>query len=232
MPQLSLSFSRKASPISRGIRRPPLGRVRFPNTEGAASSLPCHHSFELERRSAGHSTNQTRKASLRAVATFSTASSPGPTLPRAIISSRARKVEEMHVLAYELGFFCQPSDLFLQDLATRMAGHLKNRVGKMVYQTVGFSMENFPVDLARQVFAMATQQPSTSRGTTTWTAETMAQLVLVFGSIFEGYHNKCVGMSKALQTPTGGGGGADRPGKAGGRARRPACPRAVRACAR
>ena len=64
----------------------------------------------------------------------------------------------MLVLASELGFFFRPAELYLQDLATRLAQHLKNRVGKMVYQTVAFSMENLPLELARQVFAMATLQ--------------------------------------------------------------------------
>ena len=73
------------------------------------------------------------------------APSPSPAKPRTITSSRERKLEAMLVLASELGFFCRPGELYLQDLATRLAQHLKNRVGKMVYQTVAFSMENFPL---------------------------------------------------------------------------------------
>ena len=129
------------------------------------------------------------------------APSPSPAKPRTITSSRERKLEAMLVLASELDFFCRPGELYLQDLATRLAQHLKNRVGKMVYQTVAFSMENFPLELARQVFAMATQQSSTSV-TTTWRVDTIHQTDLVFNSIFEGYADKCIGASKALQTPS------------------------------
>ena len=107
----------------------------------------------------------------------------------------------MHAMAHELGYFCRSASVFLQDLATLIAMHLKNRLGTMVYQTAGFSMENFPLELAYQTFAMATAQPSTSQGTTTWRIETMDQTNLVFGSIFEEFHDKCVGASKPLQSP-------------------------------
>ena len=53
-----------------------------------------------------------------------------------------------------------------------------------------------------QTFAMASMQSSTSQGTTTWRIETMDQTNLVFGSIFEEFHEKCVGASKPLQSPS------------------------------
>ena len=108
----------------------------------------------------------------------------------------------MHAMAHELGYFCRPASVFLQDLVTRIAMCLKNRLGLMVYQTVGLSTENFPLELAYQTFAMASRQPSTSRGTTTWLCETMDQTNEVFGSLFEEFHNKCVGASKPLQSPS------------------------------
>ena len=106
----------------------------------------------------------------------------------------------MHELAYELGFFCAPATTFMVDLASKIAVHLKNRSGKVVYQSAAFSMENFPLELARQAFAMASVSPSTSPTTTTWTVTTQAQVQLVFGSIFEDHHAFCAGASKAIQT--------------------------------
>jgi hypothetical protein len=86
------------------------------------------------------------------------------------------------------------------DLASKVAGHMKNRSGLVVYQSAAFSMESFPLELARQAFAMATVSQSTQPGTTTWSVETMAQVQLVFGSIFEDNHDSCAGASKAIQT--------------------------------
>ena len=58
------------------------------------------------------------------------------------MTSRERKVQAMHELAYELGFFCLPGTTYLVDLATRTAAHMKNRMGKVVYQAAAFSMEH------------------------------------------------------------------------------------------
>ena len=119
---------------------------------------------------------------------------------RAIMTAQERKVEAMHRLAQELGYFCAPATTFMIDLASKVAGHMKNRSGLVVYQSAAFSMESFPLELARQAFAMATVSQSTQPGTTTWSVETMAQVQLVFGSIFEDNHDSCAGASKAIQT--------------------------------
>ena len=134
--------------------------------------------------------------------TISRRAAPAPTAThsRSIVTSHARKLEAMHELAYELGFFCAPATTFMVDLASKIAVHLKNRSGKVVYQSAAFSMENFPLELARQAFAMASVSPSTSPATTTWTVATQAQVQLVFGSIFEDHHAFCAGASKAIQT--------------------------------
>ena len=42
---------------------------------------------------------------------------------------------------------------------------MKNRSGLVVYQSAAFSMESFPLELARQAFAMATVSQSTQPGT-------------------------------------------------------------------
>lgn len=171
-------------------------------SNACSPSRPPRYSFVFCASFAGRSKSLARKASLRAPITAVAAPSPSPVIARTILSSRERKIDEMHALAHELGYFCRPASVWLQDLATRIAMHLKNRLGTMVYQTVGFSMENFPLELAYQTFAMASMQSSTSQGTTTWRMETMDQTNLVFGSIFEEFHEKCVGASKPLQSPS------------------------------
>lgn len=171
-------------------------------SNGWIAGRPRLCSFVFCASFAGRSRRLARKASLRAPITIVAAPSPSPVIARTILSSREREIDEMHAQAHKLGFFCRPASVYLQDLATRIAMHLKNRLGTMVYQTVGFSMENFPLELAYQTFAMASMQSSTSQGTTTWRIETMDQTNLVFGSIFEEFHEKCVGASKPLQSPS------------------------------
>ena len=125
---------------------------------------------------------------------------PIATTRRSIVTAHARKIKAMHELAFELGFFCIPATDFQTDLASKIAAHMKNRSGRVVYQSAAFSMDGFPLELARQVFAMATMSQTTPPGTTTWTVQTMAQVQLVFGSIFEDNHAFCAGASKAIQT--------------------------------
>ena len=64
--------------------------------------------------------------------TISRRAAPAPTATssRSIVTSHARKLEAMHELAYELGFFCAPATTFMVDLASKIAVHLKNRSGK------------------------------------------------------------------------------------------------------
>jgi hypothetical protein len=54
---------------------------------------------------------------------------------RAIMTAQERKVEAMHRLAQELGYFCAPATTFMIDLASKVAGHMKNRSGLVVYQS-------------------------------------------------------------------------------------------------
>ena len=120
--------------------------------------------------------------------------------PQPIMTSMQREIDMMHTKAFELGYFCVSAKEIQTNLAGKIAAHLKNRVGKVVYQSTAFSIDNFPLELARHVFAMASVSQTTPPGTTTWTVETQAQVQLVFGSIFEGFHDYCAGASKAIQT--------------------------------
>jgi len=155
----------------------------------------------LWRSLAGHSKSVERKASLRKVDKVGVAPIPSPATSRAIVTSRDRKIHQMLELAEELGYSCTPHTTYLKDLATSIAARLKNRSGTSIYQTVTWSAENFPLDLAHQAFAMASRRPSTSPRTTTWCCENMPQVDAVFGSLFEEHH-MCFGASKALQAPS------------------------------
>ena len=117
-------------------------------SNGWIAGRPRLCSFVFCASFAGRSRRLARKASLRAPITIVAAPSPSPVIARTILSSREREIDEMHAQAHKLGYFCRPASVYLQDLATRIAMHLKNRLGTMVYQTVGFSMENFPLELA------------------------------------------------------------------------------------
>ena len=66
-----------------------------------------------------------------------------------------------------MGFFCLSSTQFLLDLASRIKDAMKNRGGTFIYQSAAFSADNFPIELARQVFALATTDCSTPSGTST-----------------------------------------------------------------
>jgi hypothetical protein len=112
------------------------------------------------------------------------------------------KEDQMHLLALDLGFFCTPATTFLVDLAARIAAAIRPRAASEVYQSAAFSLQNFPLELARQVFAFASQDSGTPEGTTTWTMETMDQILQVFGSIFEAGGPFCTGASKAFKTPS------------------------------
>ena len=106
----------------------------------------------------------------------------------------------MHALALELGYFCTPTAAYMVDLATAIAASMRPRSGIMVYQSAAISVPNFPLELARQTFAFATQDLLTSARTTTWTIPTMDQTAQVFGSIFQDAGPSCSGASKVLKT--------------------------------
>ena len=116
------------------------------------------------------------------------------------VTSQQIQEDQMHALALRLGFFCTPSATYRVNLATAIAASMRPRSGSMVYQCAAISLPNFPLELARQTFAFATQDLSTPAGTTTWTIPTMDKTMQVFGSIFLDAGPSCSGASKVLKT--------------------------------
>ena len=106
----------------------------------------------------------------------------------------------MHELALDLGFFCTPRTPFLIDLATRITAAIRQRSAGQVYQSAALSLSNFPLEFAREIFALASQDFATPAGTTTWRLESMDQISQVFGSIFEAASPYCTGASKAFKS--------------------------------
>ena len=123
-----------------------------------------------------------------------------PFVRKAIVTAQRKKEDEMHALAQSLGFFCLSSTQFLLDLASRIKDAMKSRGGTFVYQSAAFSADNFPLELARQVFALATTDSTTPSGTSTWRLDSSAQTAEVFGSIFEDAPACCSGCSKAFKS--------------------------------
>ena len=141
-----------------------------------------------------------RKTSLRAISLPTHATKPVLTTIKPRATAQQIQEDQMHALALELGYFCTPTAAYMVDLATAIAASMRPRSGIMVYQSAAISVPNFPLELARQTFAFATQDLLTSARTTTWTIPTMDQTVQVFGSIFQDAGPSCSGASKVLKT--------------------------------
>ena len=141
-----------------------------------------------------------RKQSLRPKTPLPPAMKLIETRRKRIVTSQQVQEDKMHALALELGYFCVPTSSFMIDLSTRVTAAIRQRAAQEVYQTAAFSLQSFPVELARRTFALASLDPSTPDGTTTWTVKTMAQTAQVFGCIFEDGGPWCTGASKAFKS--------------------------------
>ena len=89
------------------------------------------------------------------------------TTAKQLASARQLKEDKMHELALDLGFFCTPRTPFLIDLATRITAAIRQRSAGQVYQSAALSLSNFPLEFAREIFALASQDFATPAGTTT-----------------------------------------------------------------
>ena len=123
-------------------------------------------------------------------------------MPQPKVSTLQRKVDQMHQLALELGYFCTSAVSYQKDLASTIASSIRPRSGTLVYQSVAISLANIPLEFARQTFFFATQEPETVLGTTTWTVPAMDNTSAVFGFIFQDASPSCTGASKAFKTPS------------------------------
>ena len=123
-------------------------------------------------------------------------------MPQRKVSSWQRKVDLMHELALDLGYFCTSAVSYKVDLASTIASSIRPRSGTSVYQSVAISLPNVPLEFARQTFFFATQEPDIVLGTTTWNVPMMDQTSAVFGFIFQDASPSCTGASKAFKTPS------------------------------
>ena len=74
------------------------------------------------------------------------------TMPQRKVSSWQRKVDQMHELALDLGYFCTSAVSYKVDLASTIASSIRPRSGTSVYQSVAISLANVPLEFARQTF--------------------------------------------------------------------------------
>ena len=125
-----------------------------------------------------------------------------PIIPKPIAPTITQKEAQFFALAKELGYSVTPMAKWKKELATRIAASMRTRQGLLIYQSAAFDLPNFPLELAEQLFAFATKMADTPKGTSTWRAETMAATSALFGSIFVGQVNNCVGASKAIKKPS------------------------------
>ena len=143
-----------------------------------------------------------RKASLRERKQAPPAETTLMVVPQPKITSQQRKIDQMHALANELGYFCTSATSYLKDLAGSIASSIRPRSGTAVYQSVDISLHNIPLQFCHQTFMFATQEPETKPGTTTWTIPGMDETNHVFGYIFGAATPSCSGASKAIRSPS------------------------------
>ena len=75
-------------------------------------------------------------------------------------TTRDRKLEQMLVLAAEMGFVCEPVTKFRQEFLSAITKHLVHREGKNVYQSPAFNIPMFSKTAAETMFGEANKVAS------------------------------------------------------------------------
>ena len=113
------------------------------------------------------------------------------------------KVAQLHALAAELGYFCQPRDRWIKHLAHEISTRLRTREGQHIYQSAACNIPNFPKQLCSQIFEGFEMTDDSSATSSTWRLTTMSQTSRLFGSIFEEQAKPtCVGATRAIMKPS------------------------------
>ena len=109
------------------------------------------------------------------------------------------KLVEFQESALELGLVCFPLHRMRKQLGTGMARRICQRRGLFVYQSVAFSLDNFPLQAAEQIFP-AHLKTSNTPSVMTWKAETQQEVTELTGSLLEESDFFCVDGTRSLKT--------------------------------
>ena len=115
-------------------------------------------------------------------------------------TTRDRKLEQMLVLAAEMGFVCEPVTKFRQEFLTAINSHLVHREGMNVYQSPAFNIPMFSRAAALTNMFGEANMTSNTESTLTWKMEDLADLSAFFGQMLSETGKMAAGLSKALMT--------------------------------
>lgn len=113
--------------------------------------------------------------------------------------SAATSLVEFRQTAQQLGQVCFPLHKIRKQLAEAMAKRMCQRVGSFIYQSVAFSVDNFSLQAAEQIFPDHLVTFSNA-STKTWRAVTQGQVKEMIGLLLEESTYACVESARALKT--------------------------------
>lgn len=114
---------------------------------------------------------------------------------------KERDLVELQNHAMELGFVCFPLHKYRKQLGTTMARRMCQRKGDFIYQSVAFSLDNFPLQAAEEIFPDHLVTHTTSNHLVkTWTASTYQELMQMTGTLLASSDFACVDTARALKT--------------------------------
>ncbi|KAL1530231.1 hypothetical protein AB1Y20_001146 [Prymnesium parvum] len=120
---------------------------------------------------------------------------PDPRTP--FLTTRAQKEAQLLALAIELDVVLMPIKRLVKQLGHAMLSRMCAREGMNVYQTMDFTLPNFPLSAARRILSAATQM---EKGTATWKWMTFPAVAAMFGPLFQECDFICAGSTRALRT--------------------------------
>ena len=115
-------------------------------------------------------------------------------------TERALQLCEMRSLATRLGYVCMPMDKLRTSLAHAIAIRLRNRMGSYITQSVAFSLDNFPLDAAKEILPEAHMLDPYQNGTHTWRFESMECVASWMRNQFPRSRVTGAGASRALRS--------------------------------
>jgi len=123
-------------------------------------------------------------------------SPPDPQTP--VSATRAQKEAQLLALAMELDVVLMPVQRLVKQLGHAMLSRMCAREGLNVYQTMDFTLPNFPLSAARKIFSPTMMQME--KGTAVWRWMTFPAVATMFGPLFQECDFVCAGPTRALRT--------------------------------